>query len=147
MQNLSSLSSFTTTPPGKNDSGRDGRARLRSATPRARECTRRDFRLFSRVVDWWSLLARDLDGPPAFLRSLWTTDFHHHQQAHTKPKERKKTKEKTNKTRIKSERTLPSRRLDFSTLSPVSRSRVSSARNSFASSGRRLSRRRQQRRT
>ena len=48
---------------------------------------------------------------------------------------------------VEKRKNVPSRRLGFSTLSPVSRSRVSSARNSFASSGRRLSRRRLQRRT
>ena len=66
---------------------------------------------------------------------------------HTQNQRKEKKQKKRPTTRIKSERTLPSRRLGFSTLSPVSRSRVSSARNSFASSGRRLSRRRQQRRT
>ena len=97
MQNLSSLSSFTTTPPGKTEKllgSRRTRATAFLDTARARVPATRLSSYFSRrlVVSSRARLGRT----PAFLRSLRTTDFHHHQQAHTKPKERKKTKEKTN---------------------------------------------------
>lgn len=60
---------------------------------------------------------------------------------------KKQTRASSSSSFVEKRKNVPSRRLGFSTLSPVSRSRVSSARNSFASSGRRLSRRRLQRRT
>ena len=77
-----------------------------------------------------------------------------HPKSATTKGRKKKQKKKTTKTNtsiiiiiVEKRKNVPSRRLGFSTLSPVSRSRVSCARNSFASSGRRLSRRRLQRRT
>ena len=160
-QNLSSV--FRPNLPSgkrKNHSGRDGRARKSSATSRARECTRRDFlRLF---------FSRATGGPPPppphfCALPVWTTTeksivFLPHKRTHPKSAttkgRKKKQKKKTTKTNtsiiiiiVEKRKNVPSRRLGFSTLSPVSRSRVSSARNSFASSGRRLSRRRLQRRT
>lgn len=131
-------------------------ARERVLRPRARESARDAifFVFFSRSSSSSAFLRSprlDDDGkinrfPPTHKRT--------HPSAKTKGR-KKKQKKKTTKTHtsiiiiiiVEKRKNVPSRRLGFSTLSPVSRSRVSSARNSFASSGRRLSRRRLQRRT
>ena len=134
-------------------------ARERVLRPRARESARDaiSFVFFSR--------ARPADLPLLLLRIFALSPFGRrrkinrfrptHKRTHpsAKTKGKKKQKKKTTKTNtsiiiiVEKRKNVPSRRLGFSTLSPVSRSRVSSARNSFASSGRRLSRRRLQRRT
>ena len=133
-------------------------ARERVLRPRARESARDaiSFVFFSR--------ARPADLPLLLLRIFALSPFGRrrkinrfrptHKRTHPsakmngrKKKQKKKTTTNTSIIIIEKRKNVPSRRLGFSTLSPVSRSRVLSARNSFASSGRRLSRRRLQRRT
>ena len=98
MQNLSSLSSFTTTPPGKTEKrlrSRRTRATAFRDTARARVHATRFSSFFSRRRLVVSSRARLGRSSRIFALSLDNIVVPH-QARHTKPKERKKTKEKTN---------------------------------------------------
>jgi len=126
-------------------------ARERVLRPRARESARDAifFVFFSRSSSSSAFLRSprldDDDGKINRFPSAKTKEEDKKNKRKRPPK--KQTRASSSSSFVEKRKNVPSRRLGFSTLSPVSRSRVSSARNSFASSGRRLSRRRLQRRT
>jgi len=87
---------LSTPPPRKTEKprGRDGRARLSSAVPRARESTRRDFRL-SRVAQPLRLSSSRATGPPHFCVGRRKIIFIIVPQHTTKEIERGKKQKKT----------------------------------------------------